>query len=199
MFESFCYLGDTVIAGGGCERAIIARTRSAWGKFKELLPLLTSRSISLNRCGKLYDSCVRSVMLYGCQCWAPTQKDLDRLVRTEHTMIRWMANIRLEQHISSYSLLSRFGIGPIYEIPHHNLLRWYGHVCRSDAWMERVSSLDVGGRPRRGRPRKTWSEVISNDRTNWGMLNADPLDRIEWRKRTNDCYENRRTRQSLEQ
>ena len=199
VVDGFCYLGDALSAGGGCERAIIARTRSAWGKFKELLPLLTSRSISLNRRGKLYESCVRRVMLYGCQCWAPTQKDLDRLVRTDRTMIRWMANVRLEQHISSDSLLSRFGITPINEIARRDRLRWYGHVCRSDDCIGRVTSLDVGGRPRRGRPRKTWSEVISNDRRNWGMLDADPLDRYEWRKRTRDCYENRRTRQSVEQ
>ena len=196
VVDSFCYLGDMLCAGGGCERAIVARTRAAWGKFKELLPLLTSRSISLCRRGRLYETCVRHVMLHGCQCWAPTQKDLDRLVRTDRTMIRWMANVRLEQHISSDSLLSRFGIVSISEIARCNRLRWFGHVCRSDDWIGRVTSLDVGGRPRRGRPRKTWSEVISDDRTKWGMLNADPLDRCEWRKSIKDCRGNRRTRQN---
>ena len=32
----FCYLGDTLGAGGGVEEAARARVRCAWAKFKEL-------------------------------------------------------------------------------------------------------------------------------------------------------------------
>ena len=37
----FCYLGDTLGAGGGVEEAAKARVRCAWAKFKELSPILT--------------------------------------------------------------------------------------------------------------------------------------------------------------
>ena len=39
--DSFCYLGDTISAGGDCDLSVIIRVRSAWGKFQELLPILT--------------------------------------------------------------------------------------------------------------------------------------------------------------
>ena len=42
VVDSFCYLGDTIGAGGGCDLSVITRIRSAWGKFRELLPILTS-------------------------------------------------------------------------------------------------------------------------------------------------------------
>ena len=42
----FCYLGDVVGAGGGAEDASRARVRSAWAKFRELAPILTSRGAS---------------------------------------------------------------------------------------------------------------------------------------------------------
>ena len=45
VVESFCYLGDELCPGGGCELATIARTRAAWGKFHELLPLLSSSTV----------------------------------------------------------------------------------------------------------------------------------------------------------
>ena len=48
VVESFRYLGDELCPGGGCELATIARTRAAWGKFRELLPLLSSSSFLLN-------------------------------------------------------------------------------------------------------------------------------------------------------
>ena len=46
MVASFCYLGDMLSAGGGCEMAVTTRVKTAWKKFRELLPVLTSRHLS---------------------------------------------------------------------------------------------------------------------------------------------------------
>ena len=43
VVESFVYLGDEISSNGGCEISTIARIRSAGGKFRQLLPLLTNR------------------------------------------------------------------------------------------------------------------------------------------------------------
>ena len=64
MVPSFCYLGDCLSSGGGCELAAITRCRVAWGKFNELLPVLTSRSFPITSRGRVYNSCVSSAMLY---------------------------------------------------------------------------------------------------------------------------------------
>ena len=42
VVASFCYLGDMLSAGGGCEMAVTTRVETAWKKFRELLPVLTS-------------------------------------------------------------------------------------------------------------------------------------------------------------
>ena len=42
----FCYLGNTFSAGEGVEEVARARVRCAWGKFKELSLILTSRGAS---------------------------------------------------------------------------------------------------------------------------------------------------------
>ena len=42
----FCYLGNTLGAGGGVGEAARARVRCAWAKFKELSPILTARGAS---------------------------------------------------------------------------------------------------------------------------------------------------------
>ena len=46
VVDSFCYLGDSITPGGGCEAAAVTRLRCAWGKFRELLPILASKSIN---------------------------------------------------------------------------------------------------------------------------------------------------------
>ena len=68
VVPEFCYLGDMLSAGGGCELAAITRCKCAWGKFRQLLPLLTNRHLPLLTRGKVYSSCVRSV--HAAETWA---------------------------------------------------------------------------------------------------------------------------------
>jgi len=60
----FCYLGDSIEAGGGAEEdASIAWVRSAWAKFRELAPMLTFTVASLNVKGKVYEARLLRAML----------------------------------------------------------------------------------------------------------------------------------------
>ena len=47
VVDKFCYLGDMLDAGGGAESSTVTRVRNGWKKFGELLPLLTTKAISL--------------------------------------------------------------------------------------------------------------------------------------------------------
>ena len=64
VVESFCYLGNSICAGGSCEACTIHRCRVAWGKFRELLLLLTNKGISLHNRGVVFRSCIRNAMLH---------------------------------------------------------------------------------------------------------------------------------------
>ena len=77
-------------AGGGAEDASRARVRSAWAKFRELAPILTSRGTSL-KIGKVYKACVQTVMVYGSETWPMKTEDMMRLARAERMIVRWMA------------------------------------------------------------------------------------------------------------
>ena len=79
VVPSFCYLGDVLSAGGGCDLAVTTRCSVGWGKFRKLLPILTSKHVSLKTPGKLFSSCVHSAMLHGSETWAPTVLVLQRV------------------------------------------------------------------------------------------------------------------------
>ena len=64
MVASFCYLGDMLSAAGGCELSTTTRVKTAWKKFKDLLPVLSSHHLSFKTRGRVYSSCVRSAMLH---------------------------------------------------------------------------------------------------------------------------------------
>ena len=74
--RGFCYLGDRVNAGGGCEAALTARARIGWVKFRECGELLYSKRFSLKPKGMAYRSCVRSAMLYGSETWCLMENEL---------------------------------------------------------------------------------------------------------------------------
>ena len=46
-FPELCYLGDMISAGDGCELAVVTRCKCAWGKVRQLLPLLTNGNLPL--------------------------------------------------------------------------------------------------------------------------------------------------------
>ena len=86
--SKFCYIGDT-LGAGGVEEAARARVRCAWAKFKELSPILTAQSASYRIKGKIYKACVQSVLTYGTETWAMKKANLHSLERTEQMMARW--------------------------------------------------------------------------------------------------------------
>ena len=99
VVDSFCYLGDMIGAGGGCDLCVITIIRSAWGKFRELLPILTSHALSYITRRQIYSTYICSVLLYASECWAPNVSDLLKLQRNDRAMIRWTCNVRLKDHI----------------------------------------------------------------------------------------------------
>ena len=174
VVDSFCYLGDTIGAGGGCDLSVITRIRSAWGKFRELLPILTSHAPFIHH---MY------ILLYASECWAPNVNNLLKLQRNDRAMIRWTCNVRSKDHISSDSLLRKLGINNIQTLLRYNRLRWFGHVVRYDGCINSITEFEVVGQRGRGRPKKTWKDTINNDLRHWKLSRADPANRMEWRKK----------------
>ena len=124
IVDSFCYLGDTIDAGGGCEASATARIRAAWGKFRQLLPLLTSRGLSLHTRGKIYSTYIRPVLLYASESWAPTVFNIAKLQRNDRCMTRWICNTKLRDNISSATILEKLGLVDIDASFSQNRLRW---------------------------------------------------------------------------
>ena len=85
----------------GVEQSIVGGIRCDWKKFRELLPLL----FSLFTKGKLFQVCVRSVVLYGSDTWAVKEVNLER----NDMMARWMCHVTLKDIMSSDELINRLG------------------------------------------------------------------------------------------
>jgi len=70
------------------------RIRIGWNKFRQLVPLLTNKDISLKVTGRLYSGYVRSSMLHGSETWPARKENEVALQRAEIGMIRWMCGVK---------------------------------------------------------------------------------------------------------
>ena len=76
----FCYLGDMFSRYGGASEAVSARIGSVWKKFRELSGVLVRKpGLSLKQQEKIYQCCVRPVLLYCCEMCELTVVDEVRL------------------------------------------------------------------------------------------------------------------------
>ena len=90
--------------GGDAEMAMTVRISRAWNKFRELSPLLSSKSVPAKIKGRLYKACVRSCMLYGSEIWAVTTDMNNKLESTEMRMIRKMCNVQMRDLLKNEEL-----------------------------------------------------------------------------------------------
>jgi len=86
--DKFCYLGDMLSVDGDADAAVETRMRIGWNKFRQLLPLLTNKDISLSVRGRLYSSCVQSSMLHGSETWSIRKENEVALQQREIRMVR---------------------------------------------------------------------------------------------------------------
>ena len=123
-------------------------------------------------------------MLYGSETWATTVDTMKRLHRNDRAMLRWMCNVKVNDKVSSDSILSKLGLQDIETILRTNRLRWFGHVERSTGWINHVRNLEVQSQQKRpGRPKLTWNDVVMRDKQLLGMMTCDPQNRSSWRGR----------------
>jgi len=47
LVDKFCYLGDMLSVDGDADAAVESTIRIGWNKFRQLIPLLTNKDISL--------------------------------------------------------------------------------------------------------------------------------------------------------
>ena len=108
------------------------------------------------------------------------------LQRAEMRMVRWMCGIKLKNRLPSKELRERLGIDDIALVLQQNRLHWYGHVLRKedDDWVKKCMEYEVQGPRPRGRPKRTWREVVREDCHAPEMNKVDAIDHCKWRRMT---------------
>ena len=185
VVASFCYLGYMLSAASGCELLITTHVKTAWKKFKELIPVLSSCHLSFKTRGYVYSSCVRSAMLHASETWPLTKPSLQRLQRNDRTMIRQICSVKPQDtvNIRSTELLAWLSTEDLDLILKERRLRWYGYVELSKGAVKMAFDMQIVGKHGPGRPKMTWKQLLERDCREWKLSAIQPHDRdtFTWR------------------
>ena len=168
VVASFCYLGDMLSAGGGSEITVTTRVKTAWKKFRELLPVLTSRHLSYKTRGR-----VRSTMLHASETWPLTKTNLQR---NDRAMIRQICSIKPEDvaTVKSSKLLAKLQLKDLDLTLRERRLRWFGHVEHSSGAVRTAWDKQIDGRQGARRPKLTLKKLTEKDCREWKLTIVDP-------------------------
>jgi len=96
--------------------------------------------------------------------------------------------MKVQDRLPSKGLRERLELDDIISVLQQNSLRWYGHVLRKEYndWVKKCVEYEVEGARPRGRPKRTWTEVVQKDCQARKLNREDAMDRIRWRKLIKD-------------
>src|SRR3989442_15216130 len=101
--------------------------------------------------------------------------DMQRLVRTENSMVRWMSGVTLKDRRPSEAFRLGLGIEGVEEVVRRGRLRWFGHVERkvADDWVSKCRKLEGVGGVKKGGSRKTGMHCVKKDMWEGGLKKED--------------------------
>ena len=124
--------------------------------------------ISLRTKVRIYESAIRSILLYGCETWPVRVADMRKMEVFDHWCLRILLKIRPLDQISNKEVRRRCrGIAKLDAIIQQRRLRWFGHVIRRPSTDIAKSVLSAkpsrSWRCRKGGQLKTWTDAIKAD------------------------------------
>ena len=185
--DRFTYLGSVVAPGGGTAEDVRARISKARGSFAMLNKIWRTQKLRLKTKIKIFNSNVKSVLLYGSETWFLTTRLESNLQVFVNKCLKRILNVFWPNTISNEELWQKTNQKKITDQIKTRKFRWLGHTLRKqqDDITKQALRWNPQGQRRRGRPRLTWRRKLEKElkELNLNYASAERLaqDRRGWR------------------
>ena len=136
---------------------------------------------------RLFNTNVKTVLLYGAETWRRTKRLDQRLQVFINNCLRQILQIWWPEKISNQELWARTHQQPVIDSILQKKWRWIGHTLRRPQPNIARHALDWNpqGTRRRGRPTNSWRRTLDIElrktRMSWGEAKARAMDRAKWK------------------
>jgi len=195
--QSFTYLGSIIDQQGGTVADVKARIGKARAAFIQLKNIWASRELSMTTKVRLFNSNVKSVLLYGAETWRTTKTTIEKVQTFINSCLRRILKIRWPDTISNANLWERTCQLPAEEEIKKRRSGWIGHTLRKlpTSVTRQALKWNPQGKRKRGRPRNTWRRDFEADTAKmgytWNQLERMAQDRRLWRSLFGGPYPSR--------
>ena len=184
--NEFVYLGCTVAKTGGTEEDINKRINKARHTFNMLHKVWNTSVLSRKTKIRMFNSCVKSVLLYGCETWKHTEKIRKKLQVFINKCLRRLLKCFWPNVISNIDLHRKTNQSDIATEIKRRKWRWIGHTLRKPSSDITRMSLDWNpqGKRKIGRPAMTWKRTMLAEAKqlgkSWEEIKAVAPNRVRW-------------------
>lgn len=188
--ETFTYLGSQITTDGGAREDVKVRIRKAQGAFGQLKNIWKSKNLSLHTKIRIFNSNVKSVLLYGCETWLVTDSLTRKIQVFVNRCLRRILGIYWPNTISNHDLHQKCHQEPVELDIRRRKWGWIGHTLRKDASTIARQALDWNpqGRRKRGAPKRTWKRSLDIEiqkiepNCSWKRVKTMANDRKLWKE-----------------
>lgn len=181
--DQFCYLGSTVTKDGGIDVDVRSRINKAWSAFATLGRVWRSSSISNRQKLHIFNSNVKSILLYGSETWRVTTGLSRQLQVFINKCLRRLLKIFWPNIITNEDLLRITASWPVRSEIQRRKWSWIGHNLRrpSDNIAKMALDWNPQGSRRRGRPKTTWRRSVECEHAgkSWLQIKRLVRNRVE--------------------
>jgi hypothetical protein len=169
-----------------CSRAVTKiRIAKATATLKAMDKIWRSKAIKMETKMKVIQTCIFSVVLYGCESWVVTNDIEQKILAFEIKCYRKILRIDWTQKVTNMELYKRICLKEnIMQKLIRKKLGLFGHICRmkDDRKIKTLMFGRMKGTNRRGRTHREWlDDVIGWGRTSLQELRHTAMDRERWR------------------
>jgi len=166
--EEFKYLGTTLAYQNSIPEEIKNRLRSGNSCYLSVQNLLSSSLLSKNLKIKIYRTIILPIVLYGCETWSLTLREIRKVRVYENMVLRRIFGPRGDEVTGEWRRLHNEKLNDLFSSPNivrvikSRRMRWAGHVARMDEEREvyRVLVGKPDGKRPLGRLRRRWVDNI---------------------------------------
>jgi hypothetical protein len=163
--DRFTYLGSVISKDGSAQKDIKNILSKARNAFANLRPVWRSSVYSIRTKLHLYNSIVKSVLLYGSECWQVVETDFHKIEAFHNGCLRRICRVFWPRTISNLELHAKTNSEPIQTAIKMRRFRWLGHVLRMshNRILRVVLRWTPQGKRKQGRPKATWRTTVEKD------------------------------------
>lgn len=158
----FNYLGSLITTDGGAIEDIKSRLSKAQAAFGRLWSCWKSTKIARGTKLRVFNACVKSVLLYGSETWLINKISIQKIQVFINKCLRIICRIFWPETIINDDLWQLTKQEPIELQIRKRKYRWIGHALRKPKNSIARQALDWSPQGKRsiGRPRNTWKRTV---------------------------------------